>query len=499
MLRYSGRVVVIDASLARQAHILVGEDDDALATMVTTFLTKRGYRVSRASDGQGVIDALARSEVDLVLLDVMMPNKTGFEVLRELRAAGDTTPIIMATALAMADDIVKALEAGADDYVTKPFSLPVLAARVDLRMRPRPLKAPESPRPQARHDADRGDAAKRDAGASNVGGNDANVSDAREGLSDAVVVDESWAVTNAADEQAERGLFARLRAAAEVFRKRKAPKIAIAPGSKLAERYLLGPVIGEGGFGVVFKAKHLDLDQSVAIKVMRSSEMTTSIEQFKREAQSACRVRHDHAVRVMDFGIDANVAYFVMELLNGPSAEDDVVANGAFELTRATTVVRCVLSALAAAHAQGMVHRDVKPHNIVLHHEGEREIPKLLDFGIARSIGDNEQNGVLVGSGAYIAPERIRGEPYDGRADVYAMGIVLYRLLTASFPFEFHVDDFENLAKWHLHGTSPPPSQKNRDVTPAVDKAVLRLMERDPSRRPTAEEAATLVEQLIWG
>jgi serine/threonine-protein kinase len=199
----------------------------------------------------------------------------------------------------------------------------------------------------------------------------------------------------------------------------------------------------------------------------------------------------------MDFGIEKNSAYFVMELLNGPTCEDEVVRAGAFTPVRATTVVRAVLSALAAAHGEGIIHRDVKPHNVVLHAEKGREVPKLLDFGIAKTAAEREEEA-LMGSGAYIAPERIRGKPYDGRADVYGTGLVLYRLLTGSLPFDYDVDDFENIAKWHLHGNLPPPSSKVDGLSPAIDKCVARLLARDPLQRPTAEEAEALVEQLVW-
>jgi eukaryotic-like serine/threonine-protein kinase len=297
----------------------------------------------------------------------------------------------------------------------------------------------------------------------------------------------------------ERSLFSRLRAAADVFKKK--PKdllVELSKGTRLAERYELGDRIGEGGYGVVFRARHLDLGQDVAIKLMRPGTSASSVEAFRREAQRASQVRHDHAVRVLDFGLEKGVAYFVMELLNGPSAEDVVLRSGALEVARATSIARSTLSALAAAHALQIVHRDVKPHNIVLHREREREIPKLLDFGIAKSLSESEAAGVLVGSAAFIAPERLRQLPYDGRADVYSLGVVLFRLLTGRLPFAYDIEDFEAIARFHLHEPVPAPSSARAGLSPAIDRVVARLMEKDPAKRPAAEEAEALVEQLVW-
>ena len=472
-------------------HILVAEDDPSLAELVRTYLGKKGYRVTAVPNGDLALAALAHGDVDLVLLDVMMPGKTGFEVLEAARARGDTTPIIMATAVAQSDQIQRALEGGADDYVTKPYPLGVLAARIALRMKARaPTRAQPVP---PMHTLDI---------AIEVSGEEP--ADAELAVDDEAIVESTeGAAAEAAPTHApvvdERGLFARLRAAAEVFKKKpKNRLVELGPGTRLAERYELRRRVGEGGFGVVFEARHLDLGQDVAIKVMRPGTTSSSLDAFRREAQRASRVRHEHAVRVLDFGLEKGVAFFVMELLNGPSAEDVVLRDGALEVARATTIARDTLSALAAAHALDIVHRDVKPHNIVLHREGEREIPKLLDFGIAKSLGEADAAGVLVGSAAFIAPERLRQQPYDGRADVYSLGVVLFRLLTGALPFAYSVDDFEAVARFHLHELPPPPSALRAGLAPSIDKVVLRLMEKDPARRPAAEEAGALVEQLVW-
>jgi DNA-binding response OmpR family regulator len=477
------------------AHLLVAEDDASLSELVSIFLTKKGFRVTRAADGNAALAALDKGDVDLCLLDVMMPGKTGFEVLEAVRARGDTTPIIMATAVAHNDQIARALEGGADDYVTKPYSLVVLAARIGLRLKSKPPKrsAPIAPNHTLDIPIEVSTEEPVEATANGAEDEAVDVDD------DAIVEAADGAVGIKTPAFDERSLFSRLRAAADVFRKKPRDHLVeLSAGTVLAERYELKARIGEGGFGVVFQARHLDLGHDVAIKVLRPGTSASSVESFRLEAQRASRVRHDHAVRVLDFGLEHGVAFFVMELLDGRSVEDIVLEQGALGVTRSTTIARAVLSALAAAHGQGIVHRDVKPHNIVLHKEREREIPKLLDFGIAKSMGEAEAAGVLVGSAAFIAPERLRQQPYDGRADVYSLGVVLYRMLTGALPFAYAIDDFESIARFHLHEHAPPPSTRAPSISSAVDRVVLRLMEKDPSKRPPAEDAEALVEQLVW-
>ena len=464
-------------------HILIVEDDLSLAKLVSIFLRKKGYRVTAVADGEAALEALAHGDVDLGLLDVMMPRKTGFEVLAILRARGDATPIIMATAVANAEQIAHALESGADDYVTKPYALSVLAARVALRLKARPAAKP--PGVPAAHTADFPIALARD------GEVELDVDD------DAIVASQRSPGVTVASE--ERSFLARLRAAAEQLKKKPRDRVTeLAIGARLADRYELKRKIGEGGFGVVFEARHVDLGQSVAVKLLRPGRTESSLQAFRREAQRASAVRHDHAVRVLDFGEERGVAYFVMELLDGPTVEDVVAQHGALEVARATTIARAVLSALTAAHALGIVHRDVKPQNIIIHRERDREVPKLLDFGIAKSMTEADAVGVLVGSAPYIAPERLQSLPYDGRADVYALGVVLFRMLTGNLPFAYDGEDLDAIAQFHLHEQVPKPSLLRPGLSPTVDQVVLRLMEKTPERRPAAEEAAALVEQLVW-
>jgi serine/threonine protein kinase len=296
------------------------------------------------------------------------------------------------------------------------------------------------------------------------------------------------------------GLFGRFLAPLGRLKKKLPEPIALGPTSKIAGRYVIQAPLGKGQFGKVYRARHLDLDEPVALKVLTATGSPRAIEIFRSEAQSACRAKHPNAVRVLDFGLlPPESAFLVMELLEGPSLQTVLDLKGRFELEQALTATRAVLSALAMAHKQGLVHRDVKPSNVVLHEEDSRQVPKLIDFGLARGEelwGDAE--GGVAGSPAYLAPERIRGLAYDGRADVYACGVMLWKLLTGELPMAELVNDVDALARWHLDATPPKPSTKVPTLSPAVDAFVLKLLTKDPAKRPPADEAGSLAETALW-
>ncbi len=443
-------------------QILLAEDDEAARVMLQRYLSTRGYLVTAVADGQAALDALESEQVfDLVLLDVMMPRRNGLEVLQLARERGHQVPIIMATAAASPEDIVKALGLGADDYVTKPYSFPVLVARIEARMRLRaPPPNPEPPRPPP--------------------------------------LPAARTAPEPEKNEEGSGLFGRLKRFSARLR-RPAPE-QLAPGSKVAERYLIESEVGSGAFGQVFRARHLDLDQQVALKVLTKIDGPGALDQFRREAQSACRVRHPNAVRVFDFGLlPSGSAFLVMELLEGPTLDTVLKVKGRLELEEALTATRAVLSALGAAHKQGLVHRDVKPANVVLHEDDGRQVPKLVDFGLAADDGDwGNEDGAVAGSPAYVSPERIRGEKYDGRADVYSCGVMLYKLLTGVTPIEGDTRDLDHIAVWHLTIAPLPPSTKNPQLSPAVDKVVLQLLAKNPAERPDAGEAESLLDTLLW-
>ncbi|MFZ9886043.1 MAG: protein kinase domain-containing protein [Myxococcota bacterium] len=452
--------------------ILVVEDDPTNRRMLTVFLGKSGYQVESAEDGETALTLLGQRRYDLVLLDVMMPGISGIEVLQEIRRTytAQQLPVIMATALGDSADIVRALSLGANDYVTKPFEFKVLLARVQTRLAV-DLSRP-TPKGLAIGPVDKG----RDTVTVMGVGDDKQAAPAPDGSKAAVV---------------HRLQSSRLPGLGEV----------------LDSRYRLDEVIGTGGAGVVYRARHLSLESEVAVKILRCPANADQelLQRFRNEGVVGCRVRHPNAVQVMDFTVtDDGIAYLVMELLTGTDLADLLKAEGRVSLERSLEIIKPACEALAEAHRLGVIHRDIKPANLFLHESPRGEVVKVLDFGIAKLVGlaasaAQETTGQVVGTTLYMPPERLRNLPYDGAADVYSMGIVLFEMLTGSRPFES--DDADPLAVAVMHLTKPPPhvSDRRHGTPVEIDSLVLDCMQKDPRRRPTLDEVIKRLEHAVHG
>jgi DNA-binding response OmpR family regulator len=409
--------------------LLVVDDNMGNRDLLSRRLERKGFRVITAEDGQRALDILATSKVDLVLLDINMPGLTGLDVLRKVRETQTPSalPVVMVTARTESEDVVEALELGANDYVTKPIDFPVVLARVKAQLRLRPSRHLPATEPQL---------------PTHVG-----------------------------------------------------------PGSVLASRYRIDSRIGVGSFGAVFKATHLELQSEVAVKVLGTSIATDpdALGRFRREGISACRVKHAHAVAVLDFGVtETGIAYLVMEYLKGRSLEQEMEAAGRLSPKRCAQILVPVCGALAEAHRSGIVHRDIKPSNIFLHRPSSREIPKVLDFGIARLAGDAALqhsltiDGSLLGTPAYMAPERFSSQPYDGRSDVYSIGITLYQMLSGRLPFITARDPLA-MAMLQRNEDPPPLAGLEPPVPALMEDVVLQALRKDPGERPAAEDLARLL------
>jgi serine/threonine-protein kinase len=261
----------------------------------------------------------------------------------------------------------------------------------------------------------------------------------------------------------------------------------------LAGRYELLEILGRGGMGVVYRARDRVLDRIVAVKVLPAdrSQDPMFVTRFEREARSVAALNHPNIVAVFDTGHDDSTRFIVMEFVSGMSLQQGLRQQGPLSAARAVDIAARIASALAAAHEKGIIHRDIKPGNVMVDDAGTL---KVLDFGIARTAASTSltQTAVVLGSAPYLAPEVARGEPADERSDVYSLGCVLYELLTGRPPFTGELP----AAIMHQHNTSQPraPRDLNPDIPVALDALIMRMLAKRPTDRP--QRAGQLAEEL---
>ena len=261
-------------------------------------------------------------------------------------------------------------------------------------------------------------------------------------------------------------------------------------GSKiLAGRYELIEKIGDGGMAVVYKAKDRLLNRFVAIKILKPEFIKDPkfIDSFRRESQAAAGLSHPNIVSVFDVGKEGNIYYIVMEVLEGDTLSDIIRREGHLSEMRAIDIAKQIAQALSSAHKKNIIHRDVKPHNILMSEDGTA---KIADFGIAKAVNSGtivNNTSTVMGSVHYLSPEQARGGYVDARSDIYSLGIVLYEMLTGNVPFDG--DNPVSVAMMHMNEAVPPPSRINPSVSPALDKVVLKATAKhQPDRYKSADE-----------
>ncbi|WP_394843778.1 serine/threonine protein kinase [Pendulispora brunnea] len=272
----------------------------------------------------------------------------------------------------------------------------------------------------------------------------------------------------------------------------------IGPGHVLLGKYRVERVLGHGGMGLVVSARHLTLEDRVAIKLLlpKHAENSDLVQRFLREARAAVRIRSQHVARVTDVGtLDYGGPYMVMEYLDGSDLAVVLEQNGPMPIHLAVDFVLQALEALAEAHSLGIVHRDVKPGNLFLtRHADGAPCVKVLDFGISKVLQADDQSltraGGMLGSPLYMAPEQLESaRDVDARADVYSMGVVLFELLTQQRPF--NAGDLPRLLYKVLNEERPPARSVRADIPPALDQVILTAMARDRGHRyPSVAEFA---------
>ncbi|MEU0192461.1 protein kinase [Streptomyces afghaniensis] len=267
----------------------------------------------------------------------------------------------------------------------------------------------------------------------------------------------------------------------------------------LAGRYRLDVEIGRGGMGEVWRAYDETLARAVAVKLLLPQDTdATAASRFRLEAQTAGRLNHPNLVGVLDFGEYDNRLYLVMELVEGDSLARVLSVSGALPAERVAQLAAQAAAGLAAAHQQGIVHRDVKPANLLLDAGGTL---KIGDFGIARFLDDPgaalTATGQIVGTGLYLAPERALGRPAGPASDMYSLGCVLYQLLSGRPPFQ--ADTAVALLHQHLDNAPVPPRELGvAGLPPAFESYLLALLAKQPEDRPTAQQAAEWFAGGAW-
>jgi serine/threonine-protein kinase len=269
-------------------------------------------------------------------------------------------------------------------------------------------------------------------------------------------------------------------------------------GSVFDGRYRIVRKLGAGGMANVYLAEDQELGRRVAIKILNDKHANDDqfIERFRREAKNAAGLSHPSIVSIYDRGEAEGTYYIAMEFLDGRTLKELIISRGPTPIRIAIDYTRQILAAIGFAHRNGIVHRDIKPHNVVVDAEGRL---KVTDFGIARSgASQMTEAGSIIGTAQYLSPEQARGAPVDQRSDLYSVGIVLYEMLTGRVPFTG--DTPLEIAMRHLSAIPTPPSELRSDVPPDLDLVVLRALAKDPEDRyQSAEEMAADLARVAAG
>jgi eukaryotic-like serine/threonine-protein kinase len=258
----------------------------------------------------------------------------------------------------------------------------------------------------------------------------------------------------------------------------------ISPGALLGARFEILSVLGAGGMGIVYKARDRELDDLVALKMLKRDLWgdRTQLDRLKSELKLARKITHPNVLRTYDFGDIEGVPYISMEYVRGVTLRYMLDQTNRLPYSAGLRLAKQLCAGLGAAHAVGVLHRDIKPENLILEPTGNA---KLMDFGIARPIDrlapGQTQAGFIVGTPHYLPPEVLQGQEADPRSDLYSCGIVLYEIFTGILPFEA-ATAMDIMVK-HLREPPPPPSTRWKEIPPALEAAILRCLEKDPDRR----------------
>jgi len=485
----------------RSAHILVVDDVEENRGVLQRRLNREGHSVVCARSGLEALTEIGRNQFDLVLLDVMMPDMDGYETLQRIKSSDTTAdiPVIMISALDDIASIVRCIERGAEDYLPKPFDPVLLRARIsaclekkDLRDRERAFARDVKRVVSAAADVERGRYA---------GGSLNDISLRGDELGTLARVFEGMVAGIREREGRMREQIDQLRQEIAgvtddlIDAEDASSPAALKPGDDIGGRYTIERVIGKGGMGMVYLAHDLELGERIAIKTLLPELLTsdiTAIERFRNEIRLARRIAHRNIVRTHDFGKAGDVFFVTMEYVEGTTLRTVLDRRGHLGAPAMLAIAKQLAQALMSAHEEGIIHRDIKPQNVLLDSEGTL---KVMDFGVARLAQRSNtltQVGMVIGTPTYMSPEQLLDEDVDARSDLYSVGVLLYECLTGKPPYEGK-SPISLIAKI-LHAEAQPPDALNPDVPPGVAAMIMQLLAKDADNR--IQSAATLAEVL---
>ncbi|RME01337.1 MAG: response regulator [Deltaproteobacteria bacterium] len=417
-------------NLSGKKRLLLVEDSVEMRRSLCRMLVSAGYEVVEADNGAQALSKIESDPPDLIVTDIQMPEMDGWELAWRLKRSQRTAkiPFIFLTCRGEADDRIRGLESGADDYIAKPFQFEELEIRI-------------------------------------------------------------------------QNILKRTGSQGNLPAHATPPEISDLPaGTLIANRYEVEAKLGEGGMAVVYRVRDLELfEETLAIKILhldtrRAQRMEEAVNRFKREIMLARQILHPNVIRIFDYGNFENHPFISMEYIEGESLRDLLAREGTLPLQEALRMTKAICDALGAVHDIGVIHRDVKPQNILISKGG---VLKLVDFGISKLIDsatlDITKGRVGLGTPNYMAPEQVLHRPIDARTDIYALGVTLFKMITGRYPFE----EQELFLKGTLMAPPLPPSFYNPAFEADVDRLVLQALEQQKERRyPNVSAFKEAIETL---
>jgi len=397
--------------------ILIVEDDLALLETLKTFLEIENFEVITADDGDKGFQLALQEKPDLIVLDINLPTINGYEVCRKIRAKGIMTPIIMLSG-EKREEVDKALglDIGADDFLLKPFGTKEFLARINALLRRSGHKVEET------------------------------------------------------------GEYYTRTETLEI------PFKALPRGSTFAGRYEVVEELGRGGMGKVYRVTDKKIGEEVALKLLSPSIAADkkTIERFRNELKFARKISQRNVCRMFDLSEEDGTPYITMEYVSGEDLKSLLKKTGQLTIKKAIAIAKQVCEGLAEAHRLGVVHRDLKPHNIMIDKEGNA---RIMDFGIARSLkmkGITEA-GTVFGTPEYMSPEQVEGKEVDPRSDIYSLGVILFEMVTGEVPFKG--ESALSVALKHKTDAPPVPRKLNPQIPESLNRVILICMEKDREER----------------